>query len=49
MIRDSAKSAPIELKLMWARISYNVTALHAAAKAETRVAVTQIAPRRQNQ
>jgi hypothetical protein len=49
MLRDSAKSAPVELKMVWASIRYNVTALHASARAETKVAVTEIAPRRKIQ
>lgn len=44
MLRASAKSAPVELKMMWASILYNVTVLHAAARVETRVAATHIAP-----
>jgi hypothetical protein len=45
MIRDSAKSAPVELKMMWASLRYNVTALHASARAETKVAVSHLSPR----
>jgi hypothetical protein len=44
MLRDSAKSAPVELKMMWASLRYNVTALHASARAETKVAVSHVAP-----
>ena len=49
MLRDAAKAAPIEFRTMWASIRYNVTALHASAKAETKVAATYIAPRRKDQ
>jgi hypothetical protein len=45
MMRDSAKSAPVEFKVMWASLSYHVTALNAAAKVETRVAARRLAPR----
>jgi hypothetical protein len=45
IIRDTADSAPLELKMMWSSIRYNVTALHAAAKAETNIAATRLAPR----
>jgi hypothetical protein len=44
MIRDTANSAPVEVKMMWASISYHVVALHAAAKAETKVAATHLSP-----
>ena len=45
MMQDSVKSAPVELKMMWASLSYHVTALHAAARAETKIAATRISPR----
>jgi hypothetical protein len=44
-IRDSAKSAPVELKMMWVSLRYSVTALHASARAETKVAVAHLSPR----
>jgi hypothetical protein len=49
MIRDIARSAPLEFRAIWARIRYSITALHASAKAETRVAETYISPRRRDQ
>jgi hypothetical protein len=44
MIRDLTQSAPIELRIMWAAIHYNLTALHASAKVETKVAATHLIP-----
>ncbi len=43
-LRDSAKAAPLEVKQIWGSLRYNVTELHAAAKAETRVAEAEISP-----
>ncbi len=45
MLRDIAKSAPVEIKVMWNSLRYNVTALHASARAETKVAITRLSPR----
>jgi hypothetical protein len=42
MIRDVAKSAPIEAQMIWASLRYHVTALHASARAETKVAATYL-------
>jgi hypothetical protein len=44
-IRASAKAAPTHLKMIWASIRYNVIALHASARAETKVAVAHLSPR----
>jgi hypothetical protein len=49
MIRNEAKSAPVELKMMGASLRYHMTALHAAAKAETKIAATHLSPRRNGQ
>ena len=45
IIRDGAKSAPVELKMMGTSLSYHVGVLHAAAKAETRVAAIHLSSR----
>jgi len=45
MLRDVAKSAPVEAEMMWASIHYHLTALHASARAETKVAATYLSPR----
>jgi hypothetical protein len=49
MLRDTAKSAPVELKVICASLRYHVTELSASARAETKVAVTELAPRRKEQ
>jgi hypothetical protein len=45
MMRDSVKLAPVEVKMIWASLHYHVISLDASAKAETKVAVTYLAPR----
>jgi hypothetical protein len=42
MLRDVAKSLPIEAQMMWASLRYHVTTLHASAKAETKVVATYL-------
>ena len=45
MLRDSAREAPVELKMVWADLRYNITALDASARAETKVAVSHLSTR----
>lgn len=48
MIRDSAKAAPIQFKVAWGSIRYNLVELRAAAKAETKTAANHFSGRSQN-
>ena len=49
MIKASARLAPAQVRMIWSSIRYNVTALQASAKAESRVAATHLYSRRNDQ